>query len=78
MNTAQGFEAVHAAVLTEESYVFVPWPGMAGASEMALDASRELGTEVKDRFAHSYRLAVPIEGEDALREGCYRDDCNDA
>lgn len=78
VNTAEGFEVVHAAVLTEESYVFVPWPGMAGASQMARDAAEELGIEAKDLFPLSFRLGVPIEGELSLREGCYSYDSNDA
>jgi hypothetical protein len=71
VSTAEGFEAVHAAVLTDSNYVFVPWPGMAGASEMARDAARELRSSANDLFPLSYRLAVPVEGEATLREGVY-------
>jgi hypothetical protein len=71
VSTAEGFEAVHAAVLTHDNYVFIPWPGMAGASKMARDAAKELGSKAKDLFPLSYRLAVPVEGEAAVREGVY-------
>jgi hypothetical protein len=71
VSTAEGYEAVHAAVLTDDNYVFIPWPGMAGASKMARDAARELGAKAKDLFPLSYRLAVPIQGEATLREGVY-------
>jgi hypothetical protein len=71
VSTAEGFEAVHAALLTEGNYVFVPWPGMAGASKMARDAAKELGSKAKDLFPLSYRLAVVVEGESTLREGVY-------
>jgi hypothetical protein len=78
VSTAEGFEAVHAAVLTNGNYVFIPWPGMAGASRMARDAAKELRSSANDLFPLSYRLAVPVEGEATLREGVYSHDRSDA
>jgi hypothetical protein len=72
VNTAEGFEAVHAAVLTEDNYVFIPWPGMDGAAKTARSAAKELGVRARDLFPLAYRLAVPLEGESSLREGVYR------
>jgi len=72
VSTAEGFEPMHAAVLTEEDYFFVPWPSMAGASKFARDTAKELGLKPKDLFPLVYRLAVPVEGETSLREGVYR------
>ena len=71
VSTAQGFEAMHAALLADDYYVFIPWPGMAGASKMAGEAAKELGSKAKDLFPPSYRLAVLVKGEAALREGVY-------
>lgn len=71
VSTAQGFDAVHAALLTDDNYVFVPWPGTAGASKMARDAAREMGSRASDLFPLSYRLAVPVEDEESSREGLY-------
>lgn len=78
VNTAEGFEAVHAAVLTEDAYIFIPWPGMAGAAELARSAATELGLEANDLFPLTYRLAVPVEGEATPREGVYRYDASGA
>jgi hypothetical protein len=78
VNTAEGFEAVHAAVLTEDNYVFIPWPGMAGASKFARSAARHLGLKAKGLFPLAYCLAVPVEGEGAVREGVYRYGASDA
>lgn len=71
VNTAEGFEAVHAAVLTDENYVFIPWPAMAGAQKLARDAAEELGLKAKDLFPLSYRLAVIVDSEASPREGVY-------
>ena len=78
VNTAEGFEAIHAAVLTEDQYVFIPWPGMTGASELAELAARKLGVKAKDLFPLAYCLAVPVAGEDTLREGVYSYGAGDA
>ena len=72
VNTAEGYEAVHAAVLTEENYIFIPWPGMAGAQKLARDAAKELGLKAKNLFPLFYRLAVLIDHEGNPREGAYR------
>jgi hypothetical protein len=71
VTTAEGFEAVHAAVLTEHDYVFIPWPGMTGAAEQARGAARQLGLKASELFPLAYRLAVPVAGEASLREGVY-------
>ena len=78
VSTAEGFEAVHAAILTEEEYVFIPWPGMAGASKLARSAAKELGVRATDLFPLAYRLDIPVEGEAAPRDGVYRYGKNDA
>lgn len=78
VNTVKGFEAVHAAILTEDDYVFIPWPGMADASELAKRAAQELGLKAKDLFPLAYCLAVLVEGEVALREGVYCYSASDA
>jgi hypothetical protein len=72
VNTAEGFEVVHAAVLTEDNYVFIPWPGMAGAAKQARNAAKELGVRASELFPLAYRLAIPCAGEGSLREGVYR------
>ncbi|WP_143006568.1 hypothetical protein [Aquimonas voraii] len=71
VSTAEGFEAVHAAVITEGSYVFIPWPGMSGASKLAKEAAKELGQKANDLFPLTYCLAVLVTGETKLREGVY-------
>jgi hypothetical protein len=78
VSTAEGFEAVHAAVLTEDNYVFIPWPGMAGASKLARGAAKELRLRTKDLFPLAYRLVVLIEGESSPREGVYQYATSDA
>jgi hypothetical protein len=78
VSTAEGFEAVHAAIVTEDDYFFIPWPGMAGASKMARDTAKELGLEAFELFPLAYRLAVPIKGENAQREGVYAYGSSDA
>jgi hypothetical protein len=78
VNTVQTFEAVHAAVLSEQNYVFIPWPGMPGAAKLARSAARELGLKAKDLFPLAYRLVVPVVGEVALREGTYAYGSSDA
>jgi hypothetical protein len=78
VNTADGFEAVHAAILTEDDYVFIPWPSMDGDLELAQDAARELGLKSTDLFPLAYCLAVPVEGEGELRKGEYRYGAGDA
>ena len=78
VNTAEGFEAVHAAVLTEDNYVFIPWPGKDDAAKSARSAAKELGVRAKDLFPLAYRLVVPLEGESSLREGVYSYERGDA
>jgi len=78
VSTAEGFEPLHAAVLTEENYFFIPWPGMASAPKFARDTAKDLGLKPKDLFPLAYRLAVPVEGETLLREGVYMYGKNDA
>ena len=78
VSTAEGFEAVHAAIVTKEDYVFIPWPGMTGASKMASEAAKELGMKASELFPLTYRLAVPIEGESAQRQGVYTYGSSDA
>ncbi len=72
VNTADGFETVHAAVLTEDNYVFIPWPGMAGASKFAQDAAKELRLRSEQLFPLAFRLVVTIQGESLPREGVYQ------
>ncbi|MGL4574391.1 MAG: hypothetical protein ACRCV9_06340 [Burkholderiaceae bacterium] len=78
VNTAEGFEAVHAAVLTEDNYIFIPWPGMDGAAQQARSAAKELGLKASELFPLTYRLSVPVLGEASLREGVYRYASSDA
>ena len=77
VNTAEEFEAVHAAVVTEENYIFIPWPGLTGAPELARNAAKELGIKATDLFPLTYRLAVVVDGEVNLRVGVYRYDERD-
>jgi len=78
VSTAAGFEAVHAAILTEDDYFFIPWPGMAGASKRARDTAKELGLKATELYPLTYRLAVAMKGESARREGVYAYENSDA
>ena len=78
VNTAEGYEAIHAAVLTDSAYVFIPWPSMAGASKLARGAAKELGLKAKELFPLTYRLVIPVKGEVEPREGVYRYESSDA
>jgi hypothetical protein len=78
VNTAEVFEAVHAAVVTEDDYIFIPWPSMPGAHRLARDAAKELGLKAEDLFPLTYRLAALVDGEADLREGVYSYEKSDA
>jgi hypothetical protein len=62
VNTMGSLEVIHAAVITEDNYVFIPWPGYPGARRSFQVASRELGISESDLFPLKYELLVPIEG----------------
>jgi hypothetical protein len=62
VNTMGSLEVIHAAVITEDNYVFIPWPGYPGARRSCQVASRELGISESDLFPLKYELLVPIEG----------------
>lgn len=71
VHTANGFATLHAALVTDKAYVFIPWPGMADAPAIAAVAANRLGLVMAELVPLTYQLAVPIQGETALREGVF-------
>jgi hypothetical protein len=66
VTTAQkSVELSPGAIVTEGAYHFIPSPQMPGAGRERAALTKSLGTS----FPFSYRLLVPITGENALREG---------
>jgi hypothetical protein len=78
VNTSSGYEAVHAAVVTDNDYVFIPWPGYDGAPESMRLAAKQLGLKQSELFPLKYRLAARVQGEAEPREGVYSYAPNDA
>jgi hypothetical protein len=64
-------ETVHAAILTSDDYVFVPWPGFHAAQQCATAAAQQLSLAVPELFPLRFTLILPIEGEAAPRSGIY-------
>ena len=71
VNTFSGYEAVHAALLTDGEYVFIPWPGYDDAPKSARRAASCLGLSVTELFPLKYRLSVVVQGESEPRMGVY-------
>jgi len=71
INTFAGYEAVHAAVVTDNDYVFIPWPGYDGAPKSVRVAAKQLGLKESELFPLKYRLTVKVQGEAEPRTGVY-------
>lgn len=78
INTSGGYEAVHAAIVTSNDYVFIPWPGYVDAPKSVLLAAKLLGLKKAELFPLKYRLAVRVEGETEPRTGIYSYAATDA
>lgn len=62
VTTFGGLEVTHGAVITEQDYVFIPWPGYDGACRSCQVAAHELGIPESELFPLQYELVVPVEG----------------
>ena len=71
VNTSGEYEAVHAAVITKDGYVFIPWPAFDTALNEARSAAKQLGLNESELFPLKYRLAVRVQGEAIPRKGVY-------
>ncbi len=71
VTTFGGLEVVHGAVITEQDYVFIPWPGYPGAHRSCQLAAQELGIPESELFPLQYEILVPVEGVQGTVRGEY-------
>lgn len=70
-STFGGLEILHGAVITEDDYVFIPWPGSSDARSSCQAAAQELGIPESDLFPLRYELVVPVHGIQGIVRGEY-------
>jgi len=71
VSTSAEFETVHAAILTHDDYIFIPWPSYPEARQSAAEAASQLSIAVNDLFPLHFELALPVEGENTPRTGTF-------
>ena len=71
VTTFGGVEITHGAVITEQYYVFIPWPGYDGARRSCQVAAHKLGIPESMLFPLQYELLVPVEGIKHIVRGQY-------
>jgi hypothetical protein len=62
ISTSGSLHVSHAAVLTETDFVFIPWPGYAGARQSCAAAARQLGLPESALFPLDYEVLAPVQG----------------
>ena len=71
VTTSGGLEVVHGAILTENAYVFIPWPEFVFAKRSCQAASQALGMSESALFPLQYEVLVPIQGVRGPVQGTY-------
>jgi hypothetical protein len=71
VTTFGDIEIGHAAILTKDEYVFIPWPGYAGGTSGSRAAAQSLGLREHELFPLEYELSVLVQGESIRRKGFY-------